>query len=32
MNTGNRANANITTLRFWDPISDDSTENWTDII
>jgi hypothetical protein len=28
---GNRANANVTTLKFWDPIRGNITETWTNI-
>jgi len=28
---GNRANANVTSLKFWDPIKGNITENWTNI-
>jgi len=29
--TGFQANANVTTLKFWDPIRGNITENWTNI-
>ena len=29
--SGNRANANVTTLKFWDSITDNNQENWTNI-
>jgi hypothetical protein len=28
---GNSANANVTTLKFWNPITDNNQENWTNI-